>query len=132
MAGPPPEVDNVDSPANAEPEIKSAKNTKSKAVDDNMQPSSSSKSKASEPKCKHCGATHTPLWRRGANGELNCNACGLYYKIHKHPRPLKQVDQAQTSHDLNSSAGKARSDDASGNNEPEAPTIPDEKSAEKK
>ncbi len=31
-------------------------------------------------KCANCGVTHTPVWRRGLNGELNCNACGLYYK----------------------------------------------------
>ncbi|KZT08489.1 uncharacterized protein LAESUDRAFT_757724 [Laetiporus sulphureus 93-53] len=37
--------------------------------------------------CSNCGATRTPLWRRGLNEELNCNACGLYYKMHKCPRP---------------------------------------------
>ncbi|KLO13601.1 hypothetical protein SCHPADRAFT_940262 [Schizopora paradoxa] len=37
--------------------------------------------------CVNCGATHTPLWRRGLNDELNCNACGLYCKLHKRPRP---------------------------------------------
>ncbi|KAF7789435.1 hypothetical protein EIP86_000379 [Pleurotus ostreatoroseus] len=30
--------------------------------------------------CSNCGANHTSLWRRGPNDELNCNACGLYYK----------------------------------------------------
>jgi len=30
--------------------------------------------------CSNCGTTHTPLWRRGLNDELNCNACGLYCK----------------------------------------------------
>lgn len=39
--------------------------------------------------CANCGATQTPLWRRGLNDELNCNACGLYCKMHKRPRPLK-------------------------------------------
>ncbi|KAJ6462120.1 hypothetical protein C8R45DRAFT_841818, partial [Mycena sanguinolenta] len=37
--------------------------------------------------CRNCGETHTPLWRRGLNDELNCNACGLYCKLHKRPRP---------------------------------------------
>jgi GATA-binding protein len=31
--------------------------------------------------CSNCGATHTPLWHRGLNNELNCNACGLYCKL---------------------------------------------------
>ncbi|RUS14170.1 hypothetical protein BC937DRAFT_94239 [Endogone sp. FLAS-F59071] len=37
--------------------------------------------------CTNCGATSTPLWRRSANDELLCNACGLYLKLHNAPRP---------------------------------------------
>eukprot|EP01113_Clastostelium_recurvatum_P023428 TRINITY_DN2798_c0_g1_i2.p1 TRINITY_DN2798_c0_g1~~TRINITY_DN2798_c0_g1_i2.p1 ORF type:complete len:378 (+),score=118.47 TRINITY_DN2798_c0_g1_i2:346-1479(+) len=30
--------------------------------------------------CRHCGATHTPEWRRGPDGKKSlCNACGLHY-----------------------------------------------------
>lgn len=31
--------------------------------------------------CANCGANSTPLWRRGLNDELNCNACGLFAKV---------------------------------------------------
>lgn len=44
--------------------------------------------------CSNCGATHTPLWRRGLNDELNCNACGLYCKLHKRPRPKTMRTQS--------------------------------------
>lgn len=32
--------------------------------------------------CANCKGTTTTLWRRNANGEPVCNACGLYYKLH--------------------------------------------------
>ncbi|KAJ7898224.1 hypothetical protein B0H14DRAFT_2494542 [Mycena olivaceomarginata] len=37
--------------------------------------------------CSNCSATHTPLWHRGLNDELDWNVCGLYCKLHKRPRP---------------------------------------------
>ena len=40
------------------------------------------------PVCAHCQSTKSPLWRRGANSEVLCNACGLYWKHHNAYRPL--------------------------------------------
>ncbi|KAJ3099334.1 hypothetical protein HDU97_003259 [Phlyctochytrium planicorne] len=37
--------------------------------------------------CTNCSETKTPLWRRGANNCILCNACGLYYKQHSVNRP---------------------------------------------
>lgn len=40
-------------------------------------------------RCSNCGATSTPSWRRCPEGKaLLCNACGLYQKLHKRPRPV--------------------------------------------
>ncbi|XP_036275944.1 transcription factor GATA-5 [Pipistrellus kuhlii] len=38
--------------------------------------------------CTNCHTTTTTLWRRSAEGEPVCNACGLYTKLHGVPRPL--------------------------------------------
>lgn len=38
--------------------------------------------------CANCSATKTPLWRRGPNGQVLCNACGLYVKARNIHRPL--------------------------------------------
>ncbi len=40
------------------------------------------------PICSHCEAIKSPLWRRGSNQEVLCNACGLYWKHHGENRPL--------------------------------------------
>ncbi|XP_044306257.1 transcription factor GATA-4 isoform X2 [Varanus komodoensis] len=38
--------------------------------------------------CANCHTSTTTLWRRNAEGEPVCNACGLYMKLHRVPRPL--------------------------------------------
>ncbi|XP_032779626.2 box A-binding factor isoform X2 [Daphnia magna] len=38
--------------------------------------------------CSNCSTSTTTLWRRNAQGEPVCNACGLYYKLHSVNRPL--------------------------------------------
>lgn len=37
--------------------------------------------------CNNCKTERTPLWRKGPYDTYICNACGLYYKIHKKNRP---------------------------------------------
>ncbi|KAK4703721.1 hypothetical protein P7C70_g2491, partial [Phenoliferia sp. Uapishka_3] len=52
------------------------------------------------PSCSHCQSIATPLWRRGPDDELLCNACGLYQKLHSKPRPRafgKQGSKARSS-----------------------------------
>ncbi|VDO38778.1 unnamed protein product [Haemonchus placei] len=52
--------------------------------------------------CSNCGGTNTTLWRRNAEGEPVCNACGLYYKLHNVQRPptMKKDGQLQTRYGL--------------------------------
>uniref|UniRef100_A0A6G3MFY5 GATA-binding factor C (Trinotate prediction) n=1 Tax=Henneguya salminicola TaxID=69463 RepID=A0A6G3MFY5_HENSL len=38
--------------------------------------------------CINCKTTQTTLWRRSAEGDSVCNACGLYFKLHKFNRPV--------------------------------------------
>ncbi|XP_033940320.1 transcription factor GATA-5 [Pseudochaenichthys georgianus] len=38
--------------------------------------------------CTNCHTSTTTLWRRNADGEPVCNACGLYMKLHGVARPL--------------------------------------------
>ncbi|EEQ30152.1 Sodium- and chloride-dependent GABA transporter 1 [Microsporum canis] len=56
-------------------------------------PTSPSGTKNSDPagattSCSNCFTQTTPLWRRNAEGQFLCNACGLFLKLHGVVRPL--------------------------------------------
>ncbi|CCF55776.1 hypothetical protein KAFR_0A03410 [Kazachstania africana CBS 2517] len=38
--------------------------------------------------CSNCLTTTTPLWRRDLDGNILCNACGLFLKLHGNSRPI--------------------------------------------
>jgi len=40
--------------------------------------------------CSNCQCTETTLWRR-ISGELMCNPCALYYKLHGYCRPKQLI-----------------------------------------
>ncbi|TID30631.1 hypothetical protein CANINC_000786 [Pichia inconspicua] len=46
------------------------------------------KQNMSVPTCKNCKTQTTPLWRRDESGQVLCNACGLFLKLHGRPRPI--------------------------------------------
>lgn len=46
------------------------------------------KSNMSSPVCRNCKTQTTPLWRRDETGQVLCNACGLFLKLHGRPRPI--------------------------------------------
>ncbi|CAJ0602629.1 unnamed protein product [Cylicocyclus nassatus] len=43
---------------------------------------------ASVSRCSNCMTTKTTAWRRDMAGKLVCNACGLYYRLHRTHRPV--------------------------------------------
>ncbi|KAJ1922300.1 hypothetical protein H4219_000162 [Mycoemilia scoparia] len=67
--------------------------------------------------CSNCQTTQTPLWRRDEEGNILCNACGLYYKLHKSKRPLSLktgiIRKRQRYDNKNGAGGRKRKDDQS-------------------
>ncbi|KAM0756468.1 glucocorticoid receptor-like (DNA-binding domain), partial [Meredithblackwellia eburnea MCA 4105] len=55
--------------------------------------------------CTTCGTSNTPLWRRDAEGKTICNACGLYQKNRRAPRPVPSTAPSATPNGI-SNAGQ--------------------------
>lgn len=75
--------------------------------------------------CKNCGATSTPMWRRGINNKLLCNKCGLFYRRHNIDRPL--VDSLVKFPIKSSSNNSSTTNSNSSNNSINRVTVPNER-----
>ncbi|OLY78436.1 GATA-binding factor 5-B [Smittium mucronatum] len=84
--------------------------------------------------CSNCQTSSTPLWRRDEDGSPLCNACGLYYKLHKEKRPISlKTDVIKKRHRSENNTGHTakRSDNKKDVNSPssDASVDPSEKSS---
>ncbi|XP_049854187.1 uncharacterized protein LOC126335212 isoform X3 [Schistocerca gregaria] len=77
--------------------------------------------------CTNCGTMTTTIWRRNPEGEMVCNACGLYYKLHGVNRPVTMrrdtihTRRRRPKGDKNSPNHRHRSKAANGNIATEEP-----------
>ncbi|XP_004542925.1 transcription factor GATA-6 [Maylandia zebra] len=73
--------------------------------------------------CANCQTSTTTLWRRNAEGEPVCNACGLYTKLHGVPRPLAMKKEGiQTRKRKPKTLNKAKGSSGSSNSVSMTPT----------
>ncbi|PIC33154.1 hypothetical protein B9Z55_013240 [Caenorhabditis nigoni] len=69
--------------------------------------------------CVNCHTNNTTLWRRNGEGHPVCNACGLYYKLHKVERPMAMKKEGiQTRNRKLSSKGQRRIKKENGDTSP--------------
>lgn len=69
-------------PDEPSPKANNNNNSSSKNANNNQQNQSQK-----DLSCTNCGTTTTTIWRRNMRGEMVCNACGLYFKLHGVNRP---------------------------------------------
>nr|XP_015209207.1 PREDICTED: transcription factor GATA-6 isoform X2 [Lepisosteus oculatus] len=73
--------------------------------------------------CANCHTSTTTLWRRNAEGEPVCNACGLYTKLHGVPRPLAMKKEGiQTRKRKPKNLNKTKASSGNSNPVPMTPT----------
>ncbi|KAF9082678.1 hypothetical protein BGX23_012217 [Mortierella sp. AD031] len=79
--------------------------------------------------CTNCNTRTTPLWRRDADGNPLCNACGLFLKLHGRTRPLSlksDVIRKRNRGGLNSKANLSLDKkQANDKQSPQSPLVPD-------
>uniref|UniRef100_A0A914MNT5 GATA-type domain-containing protein n=1 Tax=Meloidogyne incognita TaxID=6306 RepID=A0A914MNT5_MELIC len=57
-------------------------------IENQLENGANSTSTTSVSRCNNCSTTKTTAWRRDATGSLVCNACGLYFRLHRTNRPV--------------------------------------------
>lgn len=72
-------------------------------------------------RCINCQTENTPLWRRGADGNPLCNACGLFRNLHGVDRPaklntgvIKKRNRTRGPKDANKKSSRSRRNSAAG------------------
>ncbi|XP_054465316.1 transcription factor GATA-5 [Anoplopoma fimbria] len=72
--------------------------------------------------CTNCHTSTTTLWRRNAEGEPVCNACGLYMKLHGVARPLAMKKESIQTRKRKPKMPKAKTSTGSAASDTSSPT----------